>query len=169
MASKLCQKWFWKKKLSSKSSKFCAFWRIRFGSKFASMWFKYVSNNVWRDFRLPVPAFATVLRKSFNGTFLQKLIFRLGIYVTITYADIGSLKFVHTLFDKYLSKSIPKHSRWQFSYSIWCKKKKKKIQNGECNVRNCWCFFFGRSFAVQVFKVSVFASDFEFWIEVNEY
>ena len=33
---------------------------------------------------------------------LQKLIFRSGIYVTIDGADIGSLKSLHTLFDKYL-------------------------------------------------------------------
>ena len=33
------------------------------------MWFKYVSNNVWTDFRLTVSTFAMVARKSFNGKF----------------------------------------------------------------------------------------------------
>ena len=37
------------------------------------MWFKNVSNNVWRDFRLPVSAFATVARKRFNGKFTAKI------------------------------------------------------------------------------------------------
>ena len=37
--------------------------------------------NVWRDFRLPMSALATLARKSFKGKFklLQKLIFRSGI------------------------------------------------------------------------------------------
>ena len=57
----------------SKSSKFCTFWAIQFGSNFASKWSKYVSNNVRRDFRLPVSAFATVARKVFNGKFTAKI------------------------------------------------------------------------------------------------
>ena len=39
---------------------------------------------------------------------LQKLIFRLVIYVTIADADIGSLKSLHTLFDKYLDQMLMK-------------------------------------------------------------
>ena len=42
----------------SKSSKFCILWTIRFCSNFTSMWSKYLSNNVWRDFRLPMSASA---------------------------------------------------------------------------------------------------------------
>ena len=38
----------------SKSLKFCLAWTIRFCSNFTSMWSKYLSNNVWRDFRLPM-------------------------------------------------------------------------------------------------------------------
>ena len=49
------------------------------------MWFKNVSNNVQSDFRIPVPAFATVARKSFDGKFR---FFDQAFYVTITDADI---------------------------------------------------------------------------------
>ena len=39
---------------------------------------KYVSNNVWRDFRLSVLAFATVARKFFTGIFTSKIDFPIG-------------------------------------------------------------------------------------------
>ena len=42
--------------LLSKSSKFRVVWTIQFYSNFTSMWSKYLSNNVWRDFRLPMSA-----------------------------------------------------------------------------------------------------------------
>ena len=44
---------------------------------------------------------------------LQILIFRLGInfYITTDYADIGSLKSLHTLFDKYLDHMLVKFER----------------------------------------------------------
>ena len=45
---------------------------------------------------------------------------------------------------------------------IRCCYKKKKSQNGECNVRNFRRFFFGMSFDVPAFKVRMFASDFDF-------
>ena len=35
--------------------------------------------NVWRDFRLPMSAVATVARKSFNGKFTVKMNFQLGM------------------------------------------------------------------------------------------
>ena len=35
--------------------------------------------NVWRDFRLPVSAVATVTRKNFNGKFTAKNDFPMGI------------------------------------------------------------------------------------------
>ena len=76
MASALCQKWFKKLGFLSKSSKFCTFWTIRVGSTFASMWSKYVSNYVKRDFRIPLSAFATVV---LMANLLQKLVFRSGI------------------------------------------------------------------------------------------
>ena len=44
----------------------------------------------------------------------------------------------------------------------------RKMKNGECNVRNLWIFFFEMCFDVLAFKVPVYASNFEFWIEVNE-
>ena len=74
-----------------KSSKFCIFRTIRFGSNFANMWSKYVSKNVWRDLRLPVSVFVTVARKSINGRFIVNIDFPIGHNVTITDADIGSL------------------------------------------------------------------------------
>ena len=43
-------------------------------------------------YRLSVSAFATAARKSFNGKFT-------AFYVTITDADNGCLKFLHTLFE----------------------------------------------------------------------
>ena len=43
----------------SKSTKFCMVRSIRFCSNCTSMWFKHVSNNVWRDFRLSMSASAS--------------------------------------------------------------------------------------------------------------
>ena len=68
-----------------KAQIFGTFWAIRFGSIFPSMWYKYVSNNVWGDLRLPVFTFARVARKSFNGKFAAKNWFaNQAFYVTIT-------------------------------------------------------------------------------------
>ena len=69
--------------------------------KFHHMWSKYLSNDIWRDFKLPMSALATVAGKSFNDKFTAKIDFPLGyyFYITIAYADIGSLKSLHTLFD----------------------------------------------------------------------
>ena len=50
MAFTLYQKWFKKTRLFAKKL-FFTLWTIRFGSNFASMWSKYVLNNVWIDFR----------------------------------------------------------------------------------------------------------------------
>ena len=53
-------------------------------------------------------ALATVARKSFNGKFTTKIDFPNGpewaFHVTIVDADIGNLKSLHTLFDKYFDK-----------------------------------------------------------------
>ena len=52
MVSTLSQKWltnFAKKKRGK--NVFCT---VRFCSSFTSLWSKYISNNVWRDFRLPM-------------------------------------------------------------------------------------------------------------------
>ena len=73
------------------------------------MWSKYVSNNVQRDFRFLVSAFASVARKSFNGKLTAKIGFLdQAFYVTLTSADIGSLKSVHTLIYKYLDHMLVK-------------------------------------------------------------
>ena len=62
-----------------KSSKFCVVPTIRFCSNFTSMWSKCLSNNVWRDFRLPMSASAIIVpykipdRKiNFNSKFTVK-------------------------------------------------------------------------------------------------
>ena len=62
-----------------------------------------------RDFGLPITAISTVAVKSSNGKFTVKNWFSEWIfYVTIADADIGSLKSLHTLFDKYLDHMLVK-------------------------------------------------------------
>ena len=58
-----------------KAQKYCTVLTIRFGSNFTSMWFTYmyVSNNVRTDFRIPMPGFAMVARKRFNGKFTAEI------------------------------------------------------------------------------------------------
>ena len=53
-------------------------------------------------------ALATVAGNSLRANLLQNLNFRSGIYFTIADADIGSLKSLHTLFDKYLDYMLVK-------------------------------------------------------------
>ena len=53
-------------------------------------------------------ALARVARKSFDGKFTAKIDFSIGLNVTIADADIGSLKSLHTLFDKYLNHMLVK-------------------------------------------------------------
>ena len=56
-------------------------------------------------------AFATVVRKCFNGKFTAKIGFYIrNFIVIITDADIGSLKSLHPLFDidKYLNHMLVK-------------------------------------------------------------
>ena len=56
-------------------------------------------------------ALATVAGKSFNGKFTANIDFPLGYFTldpTIADADIGSLKSLHTLFDKYLEHMLVK-------------------------------------------------------------
>ena len=60
-------------------------------------------------------ALATIYRKCI----LQNLIFRLGIlYYHIADADIGSLKSLHTLFDKYLDHMLVKFDQNRMVQSI---------------------------------------------------
>ena len=76
------------------------------------MWSKYLSNNVWRDFRPPISALATVAGWNFKGAnLLQKLISRSVVYITIVDADIRSLKSLHTLFDKYFDHMLVEFER----------------------------------------------------------
>ena len=63
-------------------------------SNFTSMWSKYLSNNVWRDFRLPLSAFAMVAGESFNGKFTVKIDFPIGYFIfpllLLTLEKVGS-------------------------------------------------------------------------------
>ena len=93
-----------KKRFLSKSSKFRVVWTIQF-----CLWSKYLSNNVWRDFRLLMSALATAAGKSFKGKFIAKIDFSDRVfYITIADADIGSLKSLHTLFDQDLDHILAK-------------------------------------------------------------
>ena len=49
-----------------KSSKFCIFHTIRFCSNFNSMWSKYLLNNVWRDFWLPMSGSVMIARNTWS-------------------------------------------------------------------------------------------------------
>ena len=90
-----------------KSSRFRVVLTIQFCSNFTSMWSKYVSNNVWRDFTLPMSPLATVAGKTFNGKFTAKIDFPLGYFILpLLMLTIGSLKSLHTLFDKYLDHTL---------------------------------------------------------------
>ena len=69
MASILRQKWFKNLGFCLKLQNF-----LHFGlCDLVQIRDKYVSNNVERDFRFPVSAFATVARISFNGKFTAKI------------------------------------------------------------------------------------------------
>ena len=72
---------FLKNRFLSKSKRFHVVWTIQFCSNFTRMWSKYLSNNVWRDFRLPMSALATVAGRSFNGKFTAKIDFPLGYFI----------------------------------------------------------------------------------------
>ena len=51
-------------------------------------------------------ALATAVGKSFNGKFTTKIDFPIGYFIAD--ADIGSLKSLHTLLDKYLDHMLVK-------------------------------------------------------------
>ena len=85
MVSTLCRDLFKKLSFLSKNLTFCSFWIIRFGSNFANRFFKYVSNNLWRNFRLPVSTFATVAQKIFNRKFTAKIAFPIGLFMLPLY------------------------------------------------------------------------------------
>ena len=100
-----------------KSSKFRVAWTIRVCSNFTGIWYKLFLRNIWRDFRLPMSALATVARKSFNGKFTAKFSDR-AFYVPIANADIGSLKSLHTLFDRYLDHVLVKFEQNRIFWTI---------------------------------------------------
>ena len=110
--STLCQKWFLKTRFFVKKLKIlisCSLDHTILFKFHQRMWFKFLSNNAWRDFILPMSAVATVAGKSFNRKFTAKIDFPLGyIYITIADDDIGSLKLLHTLFDKYFDHMLKK-------------------------------------------------------------
>ena len=77
-----------------KKLKFCEVRSVPFTLNFTSMWFKYLSNNVWRvktsNVSISNGSREDFLRQIYS---VQKLIFRSGFFyiTTIADADIGSL------------------------------------------------------------------------------
>ena len=118
-----------------KAQNFVPFCTVRFGSNFGSMLSKYLANNVWREVRLSMSAFATVARKSYNGKFTAKIAFPIGHFnlPLITDADIGSLKSLHTLFDKHLDRMLVKFEQDRFKAEIYIVLR--------CLFVCCCCFF----------------------------
>ena len=64
--------------------------------------------NTNGDLRPSVSAFVMVARKSFTTNLLQKLYLYQTFYVTIVDAVIGRVRFLHTLFDRYLDHMLVK-------------------------------------------------------------
>ena len=89
-----------------KSSKFCIFRTMRFCSNFTSMWSKYFSNNVRRDFRPSVSNgnLKWPDRGSIFAVILPLKLFR----ATVANANPESLKSRHTLLDTYLDYMLEK-------------------------------------------------------------
>ena len=111
--SKMIEKtWFF-----VKSSKFCILRTIRFCSNFTSMWSKYLSNNVWRDFRLPMSPLATVAGKSFNSKLTAKIDFLLGYFIVqLLMLTLEALSLsIHYLI------SIWTTCRWNMNKIVWFK------------------------------------------------
>ena len=97
--------------------------------KFHKHVYKHFLRNVWRDFRLPMSALATVAGKSFNGKFTPKMNFRSAIFnVTISVADIGSLKSPLTWFHKYLDPLLGKLKQNRMV---------ETVQNFELYIKKC--------------------------------
>ena len=72
---------------------------------------------MFERFRLPMLALATVARKSFSGKFITKIGFPIGHFMlSLPDADTGSLKFLHTLFDKYLDHMLVKFEQ---NHMVW--------------------------------------------------
>ena len=81
MSSTLCQKWFKKNGFFfTKKLKIRVVWTKQFCSNFTSMWSKYLSNNVWRDLRLPMSALA-IAGESLNTKFAAKIDFPIGHFM----------------------------------------------------------------------------------------
>ena len=92
-------------------------------------------------------ALATVSRKSFKGKFTAKIDFPIGYFMlpSIADADIGSLKSLHTLFDKYWDQ-INAGEIWTKSYGLNLKFElfNKKMANHFWQSVDWW--YFGRPF-----------------------
>ena len=120
-----------------KKLKFCAFQTILFGSNFASMLTKYVSNNVWRDFRLPVSSFATVVGKRFNGKFTAKIDF--PILCDHYWRWHWKSKFSSQIFGPHAGEIWTKSygTKYTKCWAFWEK-------NGWPRLRKCWRHFWTR-------------------------
>ena len=74
---------------------------------FTRIWYKHFSKNVWRDLRLQMSALPTAVGKRIDSKFTIRIdFFDRVFYIIIADADIGSLKSLHTLFDKYLEHML---------------------------------------------------------------
>ena len=100
--------------LFSKSSKFCIVRTVRFCSNFTSMWSKYLSNSVWRDFRLPMSPCSNYnvglkypIRKSFFTVNLPSKL----LPTAVANADIGNVKSLNTFLLKCLYHMLVKFER----------------------------------------------------------
>ena len=80
-----------------------------FFSNFTNIWYNHFLRNAWRDFRLPMSAFAAVARKGFNGKFTAKINFLIELLkVPLLMLTLEVLKSLHRLFDKYLDHMLVK-------------------------------------------------------------
>ena len=88
---------------------FLVFCIMRFCLNFTSMWSKYPSNNVWRDFRLAKVSISNgnikcPIGKSIFAVNLPLKLFR----TTVANADTRSQKSLYTLLDTYLGHMLAK-------------------------------------------------------------
>ena len=61
--------------------KICVVWTMRYRLNFTSMWCEHFVKNVFRDFRLPMSALATVAGKNCNGNFAAKIDLSIGLFM----------------------------------------------------------------------------------------
>ena len=83
----------------------------------ANMWSKYVSNNVRRDFRILVSAFARVARKSFNCKFTAEIGFKIRHFTLLLLTRTLCLKSLHNI----IMISVWFTCSWNLNQIVWPK------------------------------------------------